>query len=190
MASKSYIKNIAIVGLKLLLICAVIAGVVSFVYTVTIDAYNQNLDNEIRQSMATVFELKEGEELALDVYDGMLDSDIKAIYTVKINGETVGYCVNVIGKGFGGDLNLMVGYHPDKTIRGVSLVSHAETPGVGSKVNDEAYLSQYNGLSGELTISKRGDADITAISGATISSRAVHEAVERASEVLALVPVA
>lgn len=190
MASKSYIKNVAIVGLKLLLICAVIAGVVSFVYTVTFDAYQKNLDREIRESMATIFEAGENDEIGLEVYDGELESDIQAVYTVMINGETVGYCVNVLGKGFGGDINLMVGYHPDKSIRGVSIVSHGETPGVGSKVGDAAYLSQYGGLSGELTISKRGEADITSISGATISSKAVHEAVLRASEVLALVPVA
>ena len=136
--------------------------------------------------MAVIFDASENDTIDLDVYDGALDSDIRAVYTVRINGETVGYCVNVIGKGFGGDINLMVGYQPDKSIRGVSIVSHGETPGVGSKVGDAAHLSQYIGLSGDLTISKRGDADITAISGATISSNAVHEAVVRACEVLAL----
>ena len=90
-------------------------------------------------------------------------------------------------KGFGGDMSLMVGYHPDKTIRGVSIVSHAETPGVGSKVDDATYLSQYEGLSGGLTISKRNDADITSVSGATISSKAIHVAIEQASAALALV---
>ena len=190
MASKNYIKNTAVVGLKLLLICAVIAGVVSFVYTVTFDAYQKNLDREIRESMAVIFNADEDDILDRTVYDGELEADIQAVYTVKLNGETVGYCVNVIGKGFGGDMSLMVGYQPDKSIRGVSIVSHGETPGVGSKVGDAAHLAQYNGLSGELTISKRGDADITAISGATISSKAVHEAVLRANEVLALVPVA
>ncbi|MBO5305932.1 MAG: FMN-binding protein [Clostridia bacterium] len=185
MASKSYLKNVAVIGLRLLLICAVIAGVVSFVYTVTFDAYQKNLDREIRQSMAVIFNASENDVIDLHVYDGKLDSDIRAVYTVMINGETVGYCVNVIGKGFGGDINLMVGYQPDKSIRGVSIVSHGETPGVGSKVGDAAYLSQYGGLFGELTISKRGDADITAISGATISSKAVHEAVVRACEALA-----
>jgi electron transport complex protein RnfG len=187
MASNNNIKNIVIVGLKLLLICAVIVGVVSFVYTVTLDSYQQNLDREIRQSMAVIFHASENDVIDLDVYDGVLDSDIRAVYTVKLNGETVGYCVNVIGKGFGGDINLMVGYQPDKSIRGVSIVSHGETPGVGSKVGNAAYLSQYDGLSGELTISKRGDADITAISGATISSKAVHQAILRASQALALV---
>ncbi|MBO4979426.1 MAG: FMN-binding protein [Clostridia bacterium] len=190
MANKSYVKNTALVGLKLLLICAVIAGVVSFVYTVTFDAYQKNLDREIRASMAVIFNAEEDDVIDLDVYDGVLDSDIQAVYTVKLNGEIVGYCVNVIGKGFGGDMSLMVGYQPDRSIRGVSIVSHAETPGVGSKVGDAAHLSQYAGLSGELTLSKRGDADITAISGATISSKAVHDAVNRAGEVLASVPVA
>lgn len=188
MASKSYVKNAVVVGLKLLLICAVIAGVVSFVYTVTLDAYQENLDREIRQSMAVIFDAGENDVIKTEKYDGSLSSDIRDIYTVRINGETVGYCVNVIGKGFGGDIDLMVGYQPDKSIRGVSIVSHGETPGVGSKVGNVTHLSQYNGLSGELTISKRGDADITAISGATISSKAVHEAILRASEALALVP--
>ena len=187
MASKSYIRSIVTVGWKLLLICAVIAGVVSFVYTVTLDTYQQNLDREIRQSMAVIFDASETDVLDLEVYEGELDEGIEAIYTVKLNGETVGYCVNVLGKGFGGNINLMVGYQPDKSIRGVSIVSHSETPGVGSKVGDSAYLSQYDGRSGKLTISKRGGTDITAVSGATISSKAVHEAILRASESLALV---
>lgn len=184
------IKGMAAIGLKLLLICAVVAGVVSFVYTVTIDAYHQNLDNELRQSVATIFDAGENDEILLDVYEGTLDADIKAIYTVKINGADVGYCVNVLGKGFGGELNLMVGYHADKTIRGVSLVSHSETPGVGTKAGEASHLSQYIGLSGELTISKQEGADITAISGATISSKAIHAAIERASAVIRLFPMA
>lgn len=190
MANNSYMKNVVVVGLKLLLICAVIAGVVSFVYTVTWDSYQKNLDREIRQSMAVIFNAGENDEIDPVAYDGELAADIQAVYTVKINGETVGYCVNVIGKGFGGDMSLMVGYKPDKSILGVSIVSHSETPGVGSKVGNETHLSQYDGLSGELTISKRGDADITAISGATISSKAVHEAVLKANSALALIPVA
>ena len=42
----NYLKTAIAISLKLLIICAVIAGVVSFVYSVTIDAYNQNLENE------------------------------------------------------------------------------------------------------------------------------------------------
>lgn len=190
MENKSYVKTVAVVALKLLLICAVVAGVISFVYTVTLDAYNENLDREIRQSMATIFDADADDVIELSKFDVDPDSNIQNIYGVKVNGESVGFCVNVNGKGFGGAINLMVGYHADKTIRGVSIVSHAETPGVGSKVNDATYLSQYEGLAGGLTISKRGDCDITAISGATISSKAIHAAIEEASAALALVLVA
>ncbi len=187
MENNKYIKNVTVIALKLLLICAVVAGVVSFVYTATLDTYNQNLDREIRQSMATIFDAGENDVIDLEIYETSPESGIQAIYGVKVNGESVGFCVNVVGAGFGGTINLMVGYHADKTIRGVSIVSHAETPGVGSKVNDATYLSQYEGLSGNLTISKRGNADITSISGATISSKAIHAAIEEASAALALI---
>lgn len=186
MENNKYIKNVAAVALKLLLICAVVAGVVSFVYTATLDAYNQNIERETLQSMAAIFEVGEGDEITLESYEVDPDSNIKEFYDVNVNGETVGYCIKVIAKGFGGDMSLMVGYHPDKTIRGVSIVSHAETPGVGSKVDDASYLSQYNGLTGGLEISKRGDKDITSVSGATISSKAVHAAIEEASAAVAL----
>ncbi|MCI8388536.1 MAG: FMN-binding protein, partial [Clostridiales bacterium] len=61
-------------------------------------------------------------------------------------------------------------------LAGIKIVSHAETPGLGSRVNDNEYLSQYNGLSGKLTISK----DVDAISGSTISSKAVLAGVNSA----------
>lgn len=188
--SNSYVKTAITIGLKLLLICAVVAGVVSFVYSATIEAYDANIAAEIQNSMRIIFDAKEGDEVDYTLYDGELDDDISAIYLVKKNGESVGYCINLTGKGFGGGMNLMVGYHADKTICGVSVVSHAETPGVGDKATKADHLAQYEGLSGEMTISKNGNTDITAISGATISSKAIHAAVERAGEVLASLPVA
>ena len=188
--SNSHVKTALTIGLKLLLICAVVAGVVSFVYSVTIEAYDANIAAEIRNSMGIIFDAKEGDVIEYTLYDGELDADISAVYMVKKNGEDVGYCINLTGKGFGGSMNLMVGYHADKTVCGVSVVSHAETPGVGDKATKAEHLSQYEGLSGEMTISKKGNADITAVSGATISSKAIHAAVERAGEVLASLPVA
>ncbi len=181
--NKNTARTALIVGLKLLLICAVVAGVVSFVYSVTIDAYNQNLENEIRKSISTIFDASEADVIDY-TSDSVEDSDIKAFYTVTKNGETVGYCVNVIGKGFGGEISLMVGYHADGTIRGVSVVSHSETAGVGEKAMKEEYLKQYTGLSGMITVSKGTGTDVTAISGATISSKAINAAMNRANEFL------
>ena len=186
--SKNYMKTALTIGLKLLLICAVVAGVVSFVYSVTIDAYNANINAEIAASIETIFGALDGDVIESELYEGELDSDVRAIYMVKKNGENIGYCINLTGKGFGGSMNLMVGYHTDKSVCGVSVVSHAETPGVGDKATKGEHLAQYEGLSGEMTIAKNENADVTAISGATISSKAIHAAVERANEVVASLP--
>ena len=94
-----------------------------------------------------------------------------------------------VSGGFGGDMTLMVGYDGARTILGVSIVSHSETPGLGARVKTEAgYLDQYVGKSGEVVLNKNGVADgendVDAISGATISSRAVLTGVNRATDAL------
>ncbi len=180
MENKMNIKNMIMVGLKLLLICAVVAGVVSFVYSATIHAYNTNLENEMRHSMATIFDATEK-----DVIDyAVTEAEGGTVYTVTKNGENVGYCVQLLGSGFGGDISLMVGFENNRAIRGVSVISHGETPGVGDKATREEHLAQYIGKQGYLEISKRGDKDITAIANATISSVAIHDAINEASDIL------
>lgn len=180
---KSYFKTAALISLKLLLICAVIAGVVSFVYSVTIDAYNQNLENEKRIALTGIF--AESNSDVID-YETMTNSNpaVNDIYYVSKNGEGAGFCVNITAKGFGGDMTLMIGYNYDGSLKGVQVISHAETPGVGTKALVSEHLSQYNGKSGELTIAKGSSADISAVSGATISSKAVHAAVNSANSVV------
>ena len=182
--SKSYFKTAALISFKLLLICAVIAGVVSFVYSVTIDAYNQNLENEKRIALAGIF--AESDDDIID-YETLLNTPegVNDVYVVGKNYEKVGYCVNVTAKGFGGDMTLMIGYDFDGKIKGVDIISHAETPGVGTKAMEASHLSQYSGKSGELTISKSASSDIVAVSGATISSKAINAAVNTANGAIA-----
>ena len=70
MENNNYIKNVVVVALKLLLVCAVVAGVVSFVYTATLDAYNENIERETLQSMATIFGAGENDEISLATFEG------------------------------------------------------------------------------------------------------------------------
>lgn len=181
--SKNYFATAAKISLKLLLICAVIAGVVSFVYSVTIDAYNVNLENEKKTALKGIF--AESDSDVID-YETLANAnpDVNDVYIVSKNGEGAGFCVNITAKGFGGDMTLMIGYNYDGSVKGVQVISHAETPGVGTKALVANHLSQYNGKSGELTISKSGTSDIVAVSGATISSKAVHAAVNSANSVV------
>ena len=70
----------------------------------------------------------------------------------------------------------MVGVSADGTVVGIKIVSHSETPGLGSRVDSDSFLGQYKGLGGVLTVGK----DVDAITGSTNSSKAVTKGVNSA----------
>ncbi|MBQ7335580.1 MAG: FMN-binding protein [Clostridia bacterium] len=165
----------ALVGLKLLLICAIIAGVVSFVYALTLEQYEANILETKRQAIGAIFEKD-----SLDDPKQAAEIDGVVIYEVYENGALIGYCAEVASAGFGGDIEMMIGYQSDGSILGVEFISHSETPGLGSKAGQPAYLEQYVGQSGVLTLGT----DVDAVSGATVSSRAVLAGVNAATAAL------
>lgn len=155
------------IGGTLLLICAVVALVLSFVNTVTQEKIVQNETEQKRTAMVELFGSDKIEYTELD----RLESDgerVEAIYRVAEDGSTVGYSVLVLSPGFGGDVQLMVAVTADKTVIGVKIVSMSETPGLGTRVDDADYLSQYAGVTAGLSAS-----EVDMISGATKSSKAV-----------------
>ena len=143
-------KFVVATALKLLLISAVTALLLSGVNALTKDTIAENDAKEKSAAIAAIFP----------------DSDSSESADVTIDG------VN----GFGGALDMMVGVNSDGTITGMKIVSHSETPGLGSRVDDPDYLSQYTGKSGTLSLGN----GIDAITGSTISSKAVLEAANRA----------
>ena len=155
------------IGGTLLLICAIVALVLSFVNTVTQDKIAQNETEQKRTAMVELFGSDKIEYTELD----RLESDgerVEAVYRVAEDGSTVGYSVLVLSPGFGGDVQLMVAVTADKTVIGVKIVSMSETPGLGTRVDDADYLSQYAGVTAGLSAS-----EVDMISGATKSSKAV-----------------
>lgn len=163
------------IGARLLLVCAVVAAVVSGVNALTADRYQENLTEEKRQAIVRIF----GSDTV--TYRTLSGEDAaEPVYEVLEGDRVVGYCVELASPGFGGDISMTVGFEADGRILGVSIVSLSETPGLGSRVQEAAYLDQYRGQSGPLTLGE----DIDAIAGATISSRAVTDGVNRAVEIL------
>jgi electron transport complex protein RnfG len=84
---------------------------------------------------------------------------------------------------------MMVGIDKTGNVIGISIISHAETPSLGAVAAEdnaagEAFRSQFAGLSGTLAVSKDGGT-VDAISGATITSRAVVEGVNAALQCVA-----
>lgn len=105
------------------------------------------------------------------------------------SGETVGYVYETEAKGYGGTVRVMTGISTEGTITGVVLLSHSETPGLGANAERESFREQYrqpvNDLAGGLSIVKfqaPRESEIQAMTGATITSTAVTNAVNQAIE--------
>jgi len=172
--SNSFLQT-ALIGLKLLLICAIIAGLVSFVYAVTNDTYAQNIKGTKEEAVGRIF--GKGGRLP---YEELRSTDAATVSAVFDGGTLLGYCVEVKSAGFGGDIELMVGYLADGSILGVDVVSHSETPGLGSKSAEPAYLEKYVGKTGTLIANE----DVDMIAGASVTSKAVLAGVNQATAAL------
>ncbi|WP_249316181.1 RnfABCDGE type electron transport complex subunit G [Gehongia tenuis] len=113
------------------------------------------------------------------------DAGIEEIYAGKANGGIVGYTVKLTSKGYGGDIVMTVGVN-EEGVTGVKINSHSETPGLGAKADAPIFMNQYVGKAPEaFNVAKgaaSGDDDILAISGATITSRAVTDGVNTVLE--------
>ena len=117
----------------------------------------------------------------------MIKSDLHSLecFPGFSRGKPIGVAIKTkSSKGYSGDIWLMVGFDTAGVIRNVVVIEHKETPGLGSKMTTEKFLNQYlnqNPGATDLRVKKDGGT-VDAISGATISSRAFSEAVQRAFE--------
>lgn len=150
-------------------ICTGIALLLSVVNMLTENVIAENVVKEQNKAVLSIF--PDGEE----VKEYTLDSG-ETVFAIIKDGGIIGCCVNSVGSGYGGDINLMVGIDTDGKVSGISFVSMSETPGVGTKVKGEGFVSQFLGLSENAVIGE----NIDGISGATFSSKGVAEAVNNA----------
>ena len=176
-AFKEYISPI----LVLVVICFVTTFLLAFTYGVTAPIIAENTAkaaSEARMELlpdgdnfsdagADLFVLEEGKVYATEVYTA--DNGAGMVVTVKTNS-------------YGGVLTAMVGINKDGEITGVKVTDHADIPGVGTKAHAEGHLSQYVGLT-ELTSDQvKSDPSVQHVTGASVSSGAVHKAVYCALE--------
>ena len=102
------------------------------------------------------------------------------------SGNIIGYAISATTQnGYSADLQIAVGITKDGTIAGFDVVSNNETPGFGANCTNPEFTSQFKGksASGKISFNKSGatsDNEIDAISGATITTNAVTEAVNGA----------
>jgi Na+-translocating ferredoxin:NAD+ oxidoreductase subunit G len=102
---------------------------------------------------------------------------IDEVYVIYDDGNVIGYAYLAAGKGYGGSIEILVGLEDETTIKGISIINHSESPGLGSRITEDEYLTQYNKLKISDSDLKSSGGKIDAITGATISSKAVADAV-------------
>ena len=104
---------------------------------------------------------------------------VKTIYASE-----AGYAVEVTPAGFDGQISMMVGVDKDGKVLGIDIISHTETAGLGAVAAadnsaGESFRNQFQGAEGALSVTKDGGT-VDAITGATITSRAVTAGVNAA----------
>lgn len=188
--TKTMIKN-ALILFTITLVAGVLLGVV---YQITKDpiAYQEKLAQD--KANQSVFALADTfDDAALDEAAALSASSEFAgvsIESVKkamdSSGNTLGYVIQVKSKGYGDFITYTVGITNEGNINGISIISIAETPGLGMNA-DKVIVPQFTDKAAtEFTVAKSGQlsdpaSQIEAISGATITSRAVTNGVNAAA---------
>jgi electron transport complex protein RnfG len=137
-------------------------------------------------AVRTIFEDASNDPIAdrFDIKDGEV---LRSFFVGVFDGEARAVAFETFGKGgYGGEVGLMVGIDiKDDKLIGVGVTTHAETPGMGARAEtDPSFVSQFKELSLEEPFKVTQDGgSINAISGATLTSRAVSSAATDASKI-------
>ena len=180
---KSTLPNMVLVLFTITLIASASVAGIKILTEEPIAAAKENAKKEALAEVLPAFdEVSEPEKLTIDALD-------VEVYTATNSGEVIGYAVDTATKnGFSGLIRLMVGISPDGKVLNVNVLSHAETPGLGSKMTEEnnpLLLSVKDKNVNEMTYQVKKDnsnADFDALTAATITSRAYADAMQRAQK--------
>ncbi len=180
MKTESTAKYILRLTATLLAICTVVALALAGVNAITKDKIAENKAKKTTEALAKVLPGVSGlEKMELTGNAGIVTGIYKS---------GTSYAVEVAPNGFGGAITMMVGITDNKVV-GISIISHAETPGLGAVAaantdNGTNFRQQFEGLIAGITIGE-GANQIDALAGATISSQAVVDGVNAALDYVA-----
>lgn len=177
---QSKIKEIVIPALSLFIICIVVTALLGLTNAVTAPKIEElaveTQEAAKKEVLADAASFGEAEQTQLS---GTTYTYYKGL---AADGSVMGYVVETVSKGYGGDISLMVGVGVDGTVQGVSILSINETAGLGMNAENPEFLEQFLGKSGTIGVQKNGssDTEIQALTGATITSEAMADGVNQA----------
>ncbi len=167
---------------KLGVICLAVALILSVTNLITADKIKQM---EKETAMSTMKALITADEYKRIDNSLLLQDEDTAFYEAKTADAVVGYIVETVTKGYGGDVKIMTVIGTDKKIIAVTVLSAPdETPGLGQNITKPAFLEQLKGKTEGVSVVRNGaDTDkneIDAVTGATVSSKAVKSGIDEA----------
>ena len=173
-----YVLRLAV---TLLVITAVVAGLLAGVNSVTKPVIDQLNAEKTQKAIETV--LEGGYHTVIEDY-----ADATGLVSKVYQGDN-GYALEVTPGGFDNTITMMVGVANDGTVTGISVISHTETAGLGavaaaSTSAGESFRGQFVGMGGSVSVTKDGG-EVNAITGATITSRAICTGINAALDCVA-----
>ena len=165
-------------------ICLVCAALLSSVNALTAKRIAMVQEQKTERAIAQVVPPFYGTPVDTTV---ILDGTEYLVHQAMAGDSIVGYAIESVATGFGGPIDLMVGFSTDGEIYSTAVISHSETPGLGAKMTDEEsyFRTQFVGKNPaeyNLSVSKDGG-DVDAITASTITSRAFTQALAKAYNV-------
>lgn len=184
--------SIGVLTMRLLLITLCAGLILGAVYQLTKEPIEQQqmlTANASRQQVLPEASEFQQVDLAALIEDSSDYGIIEELYQgTDASGNVVGYTMAVRTNGYSANLCLTVGIDMQDVVTGVDITSHEETAGLGANATNPEFLGQYVGADGPLTVVKTptGESgEVQALTGATITSRAVTGAVNLARDFFA-----
>ena len=159
-------------SLILFLVSAIVAGVLGLTNFVTEKPIAEYQAKKTAEAYSKVMQFESYDEVE---YTGD-QSAVKKVY--KTNDGN--WIVEAEVSGSQGMITVAVGVNSDLTCNGISIISSSETSGLGSKANDDFFRDKFPGLNADTAKVTKDGGSVEAITGATITSKAVCSAVRAA----------
>jgi len=181
-------KDILRPALRLFIITAVAALLLAGTYLITAAPIAEQEKAAAEAARAEVLPADMYTQLDMaNIADDEEFAGITEVYTAyDADGNFIGATIGVTAKGFNPGIMMTVGINADSVVTGISITGHEETPGLGAKILNDEFKTQYTGKAadGSLAVIKSGtpaDNEIQSISGATKSSKGVTDGVNLAA---------
>lgn len=170
--------------LCLSIICTLVCALLIVTYNLTYVDTSGVITDDLQEALIKVdgnatFELitdKEGIGITAEQFPDVLK--------VVRNKESGNYLFEIVTDGYATDgIDCVIGIDENGAVKGIAIVALGETPGLGTKVDDDNFLSKFVGFSSEVVISKnppKADNEVQGVTGSTFSSKGVAKAVNAA----------